>query len=218
VDIRRLWARASSTTMPKSDRRLADRVLAQVEPHHGTGRPLIKVEPVRLESVNGKDVTMGLAGRRTRAAVTGLAQVGHALDCVRWEIRGAPITFRNACGRGWDVEHDPLPPAAAGRGIGIVDRNREALGPLRSPAPRQSGRMVRSRAAETVENLLVGHERVWLEVIDLQAEVRRRHRAGQDGERERGEMVILGNDPPGPELSRSGCIRTDRKSRADPCV
>src|SRR5215217_7656398 len=115
-----------SPAVPEGHGRLPDRVLAQVEPDHCTGRLLVEIEPVRLEGVDGEVVAVRLAGRRTRAAVARLPEVGHALDCVRWEIRGAPISFRNACGRGGIFDttqcHQPLPVGASGSYTVIAKR------------------------------------------------------------------------------------------------
>src|SRR5690348_12126038 len=57
---------------------------------------------------------------------------------------------------GRDVEHRPMPEAAAGRRIRIIDGDGEALGAGRGAGPGKFRRMVGAGAAEAVEHLIHG--------------------------------------------------------------
>src|ERR1700689_34726 len=110
---------------------------------------------VELWRVHGEDrevimvrrVALGRAG----AAVAGNAKISAALH--RALRRGRAL---GKAGYVWrDVEDDPVPETAAGRRVGIVNRERKALRALWRPGPRQGGRDIAARAAKAAEDLLV---------------------------------------------------------------
>ena len=91
-----------------------------------------------------RDVVMVrlVSGRRAWAAIAGRAEIGPALNGAfrhRLLARIAGVLRQRGCA-GREVVHDPMPPAAAGGRVGIVDGHREAFRALGRAAPAQRRR------------------------------------------------------------------------------
>src|SRR5262249_20043573 len=98
-----------------------------------------------------------VAGRRAWPAIAYSPKIGPDLDRARrrpGQIRVTGAARQETRGRG-NVDDHPMPPAAAGRSVGIVDRHRVALRRARRPAPTQLRRDVGAVAAEAAIDLLV---------------------------------------------------------------
>src|SRR6266404_1351768 len=123
--------------------------------------------------------------RGTWAAVAGLAEIGLGLHRALRGLAARRIAHadrqRHHVRR--NVEHDPMPPAAPGRRIGVVHRYREALGTCRRVLPGERRRHV---AAVTPEALVYLHRGDCRAGLDFGAfETKRTCR--ERGQRERDE-------------------------------
>src|SRR6516165_9294985 len=107
-----------------------------------------------------------VAGRWTRAAVATCPEVGAALN----NSRRHQLLRYVACSLGQrrrarrNIEHDPMPPAAAGRRVRIIHSDGEALGAARCSTPTQRGREVVPGAAEALEDLFICNGAAFLDV------------------------------------------------------
>src|ERR1035437_2315220 len=98
-----------------------------------------------------------VGGRRARATVSVGSEVGTALNSalrhqLLLHVAGAFGQRGRIRGK---VEHHPVPPAAAGRCVRIIDGDSEAFGPSRRHSPTQSRRDVPAGAAEALKYLFV---------------------------------------------------------------
>jgi len=103
--------------------------------------------------VHGEDVAMDVrALRRTRPAIARLAEIGTHFERACRHLTGRRVTGTEVerGNRRWDVDDDPMPEAAAGRGIGIEAGHGETLGAFRHAAPGQLGREITAGAAKAV--------------------------------------------------------------------
>lgn len=119
-----------------------------------------------------------ISRRRTGAAETGIAKIVAALyrsarQCSAVFISRASGQRKDAAG---DIDHRPVPPAAAGRRIGIPDGDREAARPRRGIFPCQLRRDIASGTAETGKPVLPGQRLPVMHIIAAHAK-RRGHRA-----------------------------------------
>src|SRR5688572_2426149 len=93
--------------------------------------------------------------RRTGSTVPRLTKIRHALHAElrsAWAIRLSRIGGeRRNIGR--NIEDDPVPPAAAGRSIGVIHRHRKAFGTLRGIGPAQFGGHIVAAASESIEDM-----------------------------------------------------------------
>ena len=136
------WRARRLAAVERRQGRLRERMKMQVEADHRRRRVLVGVELVDVDRIDREDVVVGLVALgRTRAAVAGNSGIRPALD--RALRRGVALRIAGALGErsriGGDVEDDPVPESAAGRRIGIVDIQGEALRVLRSARPSQGG-------------------------------------------------------------------------------
>src|ERR1700730_14877400 len=140
--------------------RLGQGMEMQVEPDE-CSRGGIVLGVGQLVDVNSKNrdlVMMGLiAGRRARAAISVGSEVSTALNGAlghQFLLHVASALGQRRRARR-NIEHNPMPPAAAGRRVRIVDADGEAFGPARRATPTQSRRDVAAGAAEALEYLFV---------------------------------------------------------------
>src|SRR5262252_7685442 len=157
--------------------RLADR--AAVDHVAGErGARAAHVEPIDLERVQGEVVAMRLvADRGAGAAPARAAEIGVDLRAAERQpgAVGAPGVLLELASVGRDVDDQPVPPArAAGRGVGIVDQQREALRSVGRARPPERRRDIPARAAEAVEHLLHRDRAVRLDVGAAELERRAR--------------------------------------------
>src|SRR6185295_3727763 len=146
--------------------RLADLIGVDHEARQGSARILIGVDMVDLQRVNRENVAVRpVALRWTGPAIAGLAEIGARLDGAARRLAASGIA--GAGGKrvdvGGDVEHHPMPPAAAGRSVGIVDGQREAFRAGGRILPFQRRRNVAALAAEPLEHLRFGYGRARLD-------------------------------------------------------
>src|SRR5579863_5657373 len=204
-----------STPVEAYELRLGERVEVQHEADDGGGSVFIAIELRRIhgeyrEVIVVRRVALGRAG----AAIAGNAKVGAALHRALGRLGTFQIAgvLRQAGHVRRDVENDPVPETAAGRRVGIVDREREALGAARRCRPGERGRDVAAGAAEALKNLLAG---------DLAA--RRDVRAGQghrlgggaSSAQESGEKRECGNLEHESSLSKSTRTFSPRSARPE---
>src|SRR5439155_664399 len=140
----------------RREARLVQLVRVEHESDHGSARIFVGVDLVHLERIDGEDVAMRLVTlRRTRAAVAGLAEIvlglHRPLRCLAARRIADAGGQRRHIGR--NVEHDPMPPPAAGWRIGVVHGHREALGSCRRILPDERRRDVAAVAAEALVQL-----------------------------------------------------------------
>src|SRR5262249_51763724 len=137
---------------------LTQRVRTRVEADQGGARPLRHLELRHLERVEREIVVMRLTWRGARSPVANVAVVVAALyrACGHQAFLRISGTGGKRGGIGWDVVDGPVPPAAAGRRVRIVQQQREALRTRRGAAPGERWRCVAALATELVEHLGVG--------------------------------------------------------------
>src|SRR6266571_1645001 len=157
----------------RGEARLAELVSVEHETDQRAARLGVGVDLVDLERVYGEDVAMRLVALgRARSTVAGFAEVGPRLHRTlrRLTARRVANAQRKRGHAGRYVEHDPVPPAAPGRRIGVVDRDREALGARGRVLPQQGRRDIAALAAEALEHLRLGDLRAGLDLDALQGE------------------------------------------------
>src|SRR5262245_51905511 len=152
---------------------LADLVASDHEAHKGARGIGVNVgKLVDLQGPEREDVAVRLVALRwARAAEARLAKVGAALDrALRQLAAGRARALRQpGCGHR-NVDHCPVPPAAAGRRVGIVDGKRHALGILRHARPFKRGGAIAALAAKALKYVLVGQSAAPLDGGALQLE------------------------------------------------
>src|SRR5262252_383513 len=96
------------------------------------------------------------------AAVAWLAEIGPRLHRAlrRLAARGIANTAGQRGHVRRDVEHDPVPPAAAGWRVGVVNGDCEALRASRSVLPGERRRDVASVAPKSLEDVRVRDRRI----------------------------------------------------------
>jgi hypothetical protein len=121
----------------------------QVEADHRRRGVGCRIDLVDVDREDREDVVMRLARRRAGAAPSGDAEIGAALHCAGRHAAALGIAraLGEAGGGGRDVEHDPMPEAAPSGGVGIIDRDCEALGARRRAAPGERRWMLESMSA-----------------------------------------------------------------------
>ena len=105
---------------------------------------------------------------------------------------------RSAAGAFWQagrvcrqVGDPPVPEAAAGRRVGVVNADREALSAFRRAGPRERRRDILAGAVPAVENLLVGDLSAGLDVWAGQRQRVRRARAQESRCRQQAQNRII---------------------------
>src|SRR3974390_1675786 len=158
-----------SAAVQTGQRRLSQSMEIQVEPDQRS-RGGIVLGVRQLVDVNSKNrdlVTMRLvASRGARATGSVGPEVGAALNSsLRHQLLlhvAGSLGQRRRARR--NIEHNPMPPAAAGRRVRIIHSDGEALGAARCSTPTQRGREVVSGAAEALEDLFVRNGAAFLDV------------------------------------------------------
>src|SRR5215471_21762751 len=165
--------RRSLTAIHPRELRLTERMRTRVEADQGGAGPLRHLELRHLERVEREVVVMRLTWRGAGSPVANVAVVVAALHCPRGHQAFLRIsgTCRKRGSSGWDVVDDPVPPAAAGRRVRIVQQQREALRTRRGAAPGERWRYVAALATKLVEHLGVGDRAALGEVSAGQAEL-----------------------------------------------
>src|SRR5262249_49106111 len=101
-----------------------------------------------------EDISMWRTRRRRSTAISRRAEIGAALNRAVRQLglaaSGAAGKLRHACR---NIGNDPVPPARAGRSIGIIHRDDEALGTCRRAAPGEVRREVSTGIAHAAEDL-----------------------------------------------------------------
>src|SRR5659263_475486 len=116
----------------------------EVEPHVGRRGVLVHLQLLGVEGVDGEDVPVRpVAGRWRGAAVAALAEVVTDVERPAGEAsvrRSRPAGKLGGGGR--EVDQHPVPEAAAGRRVRVVDGDDEPARAARITGPAQLGRPV----------------------------------------------------------------------------
>uniref|UniRef100_A0A182S5X9 6-phosphogluconolactonase n=1 Tax=Anopheles maculatus TaxID=74869 RepID=A0A182S5X9_9DIPT len=112
-------------------RGIAQAMEVNIEANHRTARAFVDLNAFHVQRMDGELITMAFTLRRCRTAITCLAEVGAGLHGTGWQPRHTGTgTLRQFTHLSRNIGHDPVPPARAGRGIGIVHRHHKAFGAL----------------------------------------------------------------------------------------
>src|SRR6516164_5587035 len=136
--------RRSLAAIHPRELRLSERVGTRVEADQGGARPLRYLELRHLERVEREVVVVWLTRGRAGSPVADAAVVVAPLHraCGHQAFLRISRTRGKRGGAGRDVVDDPVPPAAAGGRVRIVQQQREALRTRRCAAPGERRRYI----------------------------------------------------------------------------